>query len=109
MDQFATGYQDGTGANIDVTLGWLPARVEVLNTEAADFASLLWASSMGNGHAIKRVTSTSSKITTLGITPLGGTAGDTKQGFRIGTDADVNVAGETLQWFAYRNAEPARS
>lgn len=108
MDNFATGYRDGTGADIDINVGWTPERVEVLNTEAADFASLLWCSSMAAASAIKRVTSTSSKITTLGVTALGSAAGDTVKGFRIGADTDVNVAGETLQWFAYRCAEPAR-
>ena len=108
MDCYATGYQDGTGASIDVDLGWTPDHVAVLNTEAADFAELRWGSSMGNGHAVKRVASTFTKITTLGITPLGNATGDAKRGFRIGADADVNVAGETLQYFAFRAAEPRR-
>lgn len=109
MDNFATGSQDGTGASIDIDLGWTPDHVIVLNTEASDFAELRWASSMTNAHAVKRVTSTFTKITSLGITPLGNETGATKRGFRIGADADVNVSGETLQWFAFRNAEPRRA
>jgi hypothetical protein len=113
MDNFATGYQDGTGASIDITLGWTPDRVEVHNTEAADNARLLWMTSMADASAYKETTVTGAptraKITTLGITPLGAAAADTARGFRIGADTDVNVAGETIQWFAFRAVEPKRS
>lgn len=99
LSNIVNGSQDGTGANIDIELGFIPSKVEVFNTEAADFASLTWFSSMPDGSALKRVTSTWTRPTTLGITPLN----ETFQGFRIGADTDVNVAGETIHWVAYRN------
>lgn len=102
LSNIITGSRDGTGADIDIELGFIPSQVVVLNTEAADFAELRWLNSMPNASAIKRVTSVFTKILALGITPLGAAAGDTIQGFRIGADADVNVLGETLQWFAFR-------
>lgn len=103
LSNIVFGTQDGTGASIDITLGFIPSKVEVFNTEASDFASLTWFSTLPDAYALKRVTSTWSKITSLGITPLGAEAGATKLGFRIGADTDVNVSGETIHWAAYRN------
>lgn len=99
------GSQDGTGAAIDIELGFIPSHVMVLNTESATMEQLDWYAGMSNGHAIKTVTGTvaRTKITSNGITPLGGGASDTILGFRIGADADVNVSGEALTWMAVRN------
>lgn len=100
--QMRSGTQDGTGASIDIELGWIPDWVIVQNHEAADFARLEWYEGMTDAYAIKTVTSTKSKITSLGITPLGAAAGATMRGFRIGADTDVNVSGEALTWIAGR-------
>lgn len=99
------GSQDGTGAAIDIELGFIPSHVMVINTESATSEQLDWYSTMADDSAIKTVTGAvaRTKITEDGITPLGAGAADTFQGFRIGADADVNVAGETLFWAAYRN------
>ncbi len=95
------GSQDGTGANIDIKLGFVPTHVKVVNVESATIEQLDWYQGMADASAIKTVTGTVSrtKIATLGITMLNSTF----LGFRIGTDADVNVAGETLVWEAVRN------
>lgn len=100
MNEVQTGKQDGTGAAIDIELGWLPSHVTVINTESATMEQLDWYDGMSNGHAVKTVTGTvaRTKITSNGITILNSTF----QGFRIGADTDVNVAGETLFWIAYR-------
>jgi hypothetical protein len=108
MDNFATGTQDGTGASIDIALGWMPDYVEVLNWEASDFCEVSWSVGMAAASAIKRLTSTFSKISSLGITVFGTGATDTFKGFRIGADTDLNVLGESITWRAYRNAEPRR-
>lgn len=102
-DEFRTGTQDGTGASIDIELGWIPDKVEVQNWEAADFARLEWYKGMAAASAIKTVTSTKSAITTLGISQLSSPTFPAKKGFRIGADTDVNVSGESLTWVAYRN------
>ncbi len=95
------GSQDGTGANIDIKLGFVPTHVKVVNVESATIEQLDWYQGMADASAIKTVTGTvaRTKITTLGITMLNSTF----LGFRIGTDADVNVAGETIVWEAVRN------
>ena len=112
MDNFATGTQDGTGASIDIALGWIPDYVVVQNWEATDYGRLEWYKGMTDGHAIKLLNGTDrdlSKITSLGITTFGAGASDTFKGFRIGADTDVNVSGESITWIAQRNADPKRS
>jgi hypothetical protein len=103
LSNIVNGSRLATGANIDITLGFIPSQVIVVNITAATFPELRWLSSMPNASAIKRVTSTFTMITTLGITPLGAGASDTVQGFRIGADAAVNNSGDTIHWFAFRN------
>ena len=106
-DEFRCGTMDGTGATITIELGWVPDYVIVQNFEASDFARLQWFKGMANGAAIKTVTSTNSKISTLGITPFQGSGEDPdaikRKGFLIGADTDVNVNGEALSWVAFRN------
>ncbi len=101
-----TGTQDGTGASIDIELGFIPDWVMVINTESATMEELQWYRGMADASAVKTVTGTvaRTKITTLGITPLGDGASDTIRGFRIGADTDVNVSGEALFWMAGRNS-----
>lgn len=108
-DSYATAVVAGTGASIDVELGWIPDRVEVLNITATDFAEIKWCSGMANAAGVKRLTSTSSKLSSLGITPLGAATTDTIKGFRIGADTDLNVAAENIQYFAWRAIEPKRT
>lgn len=108
MDGYATGTVTGTGANIDIDLGWIPSEVRLLNVTASDFCRIHWSSGLANGGGIKTLTSTSTKLSSLGVTPLGAAATDTKKGFRIGADTDMNVVGEVIQWAAFRNEDPAR-
>ncbi len=94
------GTMDGTGAAIDIELGWVPTHVRVINIESATIEELEWFAGMANASAIKTVTGTVSrtKVTSNGITPLS----TPFLGFRIGADTDVNVNGETIVWYAER-------
>lgn len=101
----AMGTVEGTGASIDIECGFVPGYVKVVNIDSATIEELEWYRGMADASAVKTVTGTvaRTKITSLGITPLGDAATDTvEQGFRIGADTDVNVSGETLVWFAAR-------
>lgn len=99
----------GTGANIDVYCGFQPSYVRVKNITSAGGEELEWFVGMTDGHAFKRVygagaaTDPNTKITTLGITMLNSTT--LGYGFRIGTDADVNVAAENIVITAHRGGE----
>jgi hypothetical protein len=98
--QIKFGAQNGTGANIDIELGWIPTHVRVVNIGSATIEEVEWFVGMAAASAIKTVTGTvaRTKITSLGITTLNSTF----LGFRIGADTDVNVSGEALVWIAER-------
>lgn len=104
LQNFASGTLDGTGAAMNIEIGWQPDRIEVQNIEAADFAKLVWLKGMTAAHAIKTVTSTNSMITSLGVSLYAGST-SAQQGFTIGADTDVNVSGEALTWCAWRNSQ----
>jgi len=96
---------EGTGASIDIFCGFVPAAVHVVNLDSATMEQLDWYRGMADASAVKTVTGTvaRTKITSLGITPLGDAESDTtEKGFRIGADTDVNVDGETLFVIALR-------
>lgn len=87
------GAVNGTGANIDVkTVGFRPKHVKLLNVTG--LARGEWSESMADAAVVKTVTAgTMSFATSGGITPLA-------DGFRIGTDGDLNVASEVIHWVA---------
>lgn len=83
-----------TAADVDVhTVGYRPSRVELFNETGLVLA--MWQDSMADGEMMKTITAgTVSKVTSTGITPL-------SDGFRIGQDADLNVADELVHWVAH--------
>ena len=95
-----SGTVTGTGANLNVSLGFAPDHVIVINDTTND--RLEWFSNMPAASAYKRVAAgTSTKITTLGISLF--TGSPTQQaGFTIGTDG-VNTAANVLRYVAYAN------
>lgn len=87
------GAVKGTGANLDVrTVGFRPRRVDLINLTG--LVTAVWFDTMANAAGIKRVTAGDMTAMTAGITPL-------SDGFRIGTDADLNVSGEVIHWVAH--------
>jgi len=95
VSKVQTGSVLGAGAaDIDVrTVMFRPSKV-VLHNEGG-LAESVWQDTMADGEMLKRVTAgTMSKVVTTGITPL-------SDGFRIGQDADMNVAGELIHWTAF--------
>jgi hypothetical protein len=113
---FKHGVVTGTAANIDITLGSVPAWVKLFNIDG--LVELDWTADMPDAYGMKKITDgTISYISSLGITPLGDdegltvsasdttTDGDTTtltqiRGFRIGADTDVNVSGERIKYIA---------
>lgn len=89
----AYGASLGTGANLDVrTVGFRPRSVEIINVDSAD--QLKWVEGMADGAGLKTLAAgASSVLTSAAVTPL-------SDGFRVGTDADINVASETMRWIA---------
>jgi hypothetical protein len=81
----------GTGALLNQRkVGFRPNYVHLINVSSSD--ELTWIEGMADAAGYKRVAAgTGSVITTGGITPLA-------DGFSLGTDADMNVSGETVRF-----------
>ncbi len=96
---FKVGTVEGTGSLITMQLGFTPQWIRINNID--DNNSLEWTKDMPDDSGMKTVTDgTISKITSDGITPYAGTTGANSLGFTIGTDSDVNVNGQTLEYIA---------
>lgn len=99
-----TGKVEGTGAAVDVVLGFVPDYVEVVNVEDGD-AKYQWFKGMTDGHAIQSVNNAAtqfSRITANGISELEGEDG---AGFTIGSAISEN--GKDLYYLAVRNGVAA--
>ncbi len=82
----------GTAAAFNITCGFKPRYVMVVNTSAAE--KMEWFEGMADASAMKTVTAgTFTIITSLGITPLA-------NGFTVGLDTDVNATSEQISWVA---------
>lgn len=100
--QQKTGTVVGTGAAINVQLGFKPSEVQVFNDTAGD--NLYYLDSMADGSAYKRIAAgTGTKITANGISQYAGNSANAR-GFTIGTDG-VNANGVTLRWVARGNGQ----
>lgn len=91
-----TGAYVGSGAQLDVTsIGFKPAAVELVNKDG--LVRAVFTQEMPAGTGFKQINHDSAQnvwITANGVTMLA-------NGFRVGTDADLNTAGETVYWVAY--------
>ena len=94
VSRVMTGAILGTGVAINVrTVGFRPRKVELINADSGD--QMDWSSSMADAAGYKRVAAgTGAMVSSGGVTPL-------SSGFTLGTDADMNAAGETVHWIAY--------
>lgn len=98
------GTVEGTGASISVDVGFRPEWVILMNVDGK--AILHWTDDMGDGKGMKTVdsgtgTTDISYITTGGITQSD-PDDDSFDGFKIGTDSDLNVSAETLMYICGR-------
>lgn len=100
--QMKAGTVTGTGALINIELGFKPTYVLVVNDTAGD--RLEYYDSMADGSAYKRVAAgTGTKITSNGISQYAGDSSH-KRGFSIGTDG-VNANAVTLRYIAIGNGQ----
>lgn len=96
----ATGTYVGTGAAIDIELGWKPSYVRILNITDRD-AGLTWFDTMPAGEAIAEGAALATQAAN-GITPLDGTLAGGKEGFTVGTAG--SETGKTFAYIAMRDA-----
>ena len=97
--EIATGTYEGTGAAINIQLGWTPDYLRVLNTEDGD-AGWTWFSGMDDGTAVAEGAALA-PLATNGVTPYAGDR-DTAQseGFTVGTS--MSESGKTFRYVAMR-------
>lgn len=96
----ATGTVEGTGAAINVSLGFTPSAVRIDNIDGD--AILFWNDAMPDASGMKTVAAgTTAHITSNGVTPYAGAEASAAKGFTIGADADVNASAETIVWTAW--------
>ena len=95
VNRVKVGAFNGTAAIKDIrTVGFRPKYVRVINV-SADTAAGEWFEGFADDSVFKAITDgTMSLATSDGITPLA-------DGFRLGADTDLNVAGEQVYWVAY--------
>lgn len=90
----------GTGAALNVEIGFIPSRVEIINE--TNLAKFSWDSNMTDGYAFKQITNgTLSLITTGGISDYAGDDDDSA-GFSLGTDAGLNANNDVIRFIAFR-------
>lgn len=85
----------GTGAQIDITVvGFRPKEVTLENV-GAGLSSGHWTEVYADGSMLKEITAGTTSLVTggNGITPLA-------TGFRLGADANVNIAGQQVNFTA---------
>lgn len=93
-----TGTVTGTGAAINVPLGFVPDYVKVFNITDGDQTDE-WMTGMSAGTSIQTNTAVAARSTN-GISPFNGSA-VAARGFTIGSGISEN--GKLLGWVAFRN------
>lgn len=89
------GSFQGTGAQLDVTVvGFKPKEVRLFNS-GAGLSVGMWTEAMPDGSMEKEITAGTCSFVTggNGITPL-------VNGFRLGADANLNIAGQVVYYTA---------
>lgn len=94
--KFASGSTTGTGAAINISLGWEPAYVRVFNVTDGDTVDE-WTSAMADGTSIT-ISAAAATRATNGITPYDGSTSAAK-GFTIGSG--ISESGKSLAWVAF--------
>lgn len=103
--EIKTGTYTGTGAAINIELGWVPDKVEVLNMTDGD-ASWVWYNGFGAGDAFQTAnhdTAQQSLITSNGIDAYEPTNFSNKPGFTVGTS--LSESAKVFYYTAYRSGE----
>lgn len=94
--QFKTGTVTGTGAQIDVSLGFVPACVLMVNeTDGTRVDIYLLGQTLGTS---VKVTGSGAATAANGIGPFAGTSLTASPGFSIG--ATASTSGKTLRYIA---------
>lgn len=98
MNSIKTGTVTGTGAAINVELGFVPDYVKVVNITDGDQIDE-WFRGMTDGTSIQTNTAVAARSSN-GISEYAGTLADKKKGFTIGSG--ISESAKVLRWIAMR-------
>lgn len=98
MDHFATGVVTGTGAALNVQLGWMPDAVDVIDITNGNVIDH-WTKDMPAGTGVTVGASVAPRASN-GISQYDGIEDEASEGFTIGSA--VSVAAAELVYKAYR-------
>lgn len=98
-DIVKTGSTTGTGSAINVSIGFIPRVVLIINE--TDATAFIWSDSMDDAEVMKLIQSSFDFATTDGISEYEGSA-TAQPGFTIGADAALNTASDVLHYIALR-------
>lgn len=94
-----TGTVAGTGAAINVEVGFVPAMVILINE--TDPGLCIWTQDMADAEMLKATDAVAITFpTTNGISVFAGVEGTTGKGFTIGADSDLNGASDVIHYVA---------
>lgn len=97
LNRFASGSLTGTGAAINVVIGFIPKHVKLFNVTTA--AQIEWMDGMPAAAGIKTVTAgAQTYITSNGVSKY--ESSSFGAGFTIGADAALNVSTNVIYWMA---------
>ena len=100
VTQVKTGTVTGTGAAINVAVGFSPSVIHIFNKTDPGF--YVWTKDMDDAAMVKLTDAPAlTAPTSNGVTPYAGAIAATSEGFTIGADTDMNAASDVLYWVAW--------
>lgn len=96
----ATGTTTGTGSAINVSLGFTPKFVIIINE--TDPGIYLWSDTMADAEMTKLTDAVALTFpTSNGVSVYAGSVAANAKGFTIGADTDMNAASDVLHYIAF--------
>jgi len=108
MSEYAGGKVTGTGAAINIEIGWIPAFVIVMNETDGDRVDM-WQRGMAAGTSIAITTAAATQASN-GITAYSGSdtpGSEKREGFTIGST--ISESAKVLRWSAWRGQAPGKN
>lgn len=99
FDTMKTGSTEGTGSAINISIGFIPRVVIVINE--TDGTAFIWSDSMADGEMLELVTGAITFTANNGISEYEGSS-TAQPGFTIGTDSAINEDSDVLHYIAFR-------
>lgn len=98
--KMATGSETGTGSAINVTCGFQPKVIWILNE--TDPGIFIWTDTMADAEMVKLTDAPALTFPTSdGVSAYAGSIAANSKGFTIGADSDMNATSDVIHWVAF--------